>query len=148
MLKYGYLFNINVKILIFQASWYKENIVFRANQKSTLFQRCFNVEFYRWINVDKSTLNQRGYHVDRCRDVISTYINVESTLSICWDSLPLPLVSLILWIFEEENPNREKKDRKNKFCFTTFKNKLSEYDEWRVRWLFYDRCPYHMFLLL
>ena len=40
-----------------------------------------------WINVDKSTLNQCGYHVDRLRDIISTYINVESTLSICWDWL-------------------------------------------------------------
>ena len=29
-------------------------------------------------------LNQRGYYVDQRRDVISTYINVESTLSVCW----------------------------------------------------------------
>ena len=29
-------------------------------------------------------LNQRAYHVDRRRDVISTYINIESTLSVCW----------------------------------------------------------------
>ena len=52
--------------------------------ESTQNQRCFNVEFYGWINVDKSTLNQRGYQVDRRHDVISTYINVESTLSVCW----------------------------------------------------------------
>ena len=52
--------------------------------ESTQNQRCFNVEIYRRINVDKSTLNQRGYYVDRRRDVISTYINVESTLSVCW----------------------------------------------------------------
>ena len=52
--------------------------------ESTQNQRCFNVEFYRWINVDRSTLNQRGYHVDQRRDVISTYINAESTLSVCW----------------------------------------------------------------
>ena len=51
--------------------------------ESTQNQRCFNVEIYRRINVDKSTLNQRGYHVDRRRDVISPYINVESTLSVC-----------------------------------------------------------------
>ena len=56
--------------------------------KSTQNQRCFNVEFYQWINVDKSTLNQRGYHVDQRRDVISTYINVESTLSVCWEGYP------------------------------------------------------------
>ena len=31
-----------------------------------------------------SLLNQRGYDVDRRRDVISTYFNVESTLSVCW----------------------------------------------------------------
>ena len=29
-------------------------------------------------------LNQRGYHVDRRRVVISTYMNVQSTLSVCW----------------------------------------------------------------
>ena len=29
-------------------------------------------------------MNQRGNHADRRRDVISTYINVESTLSVCW----------------------------------------------------------------
>ena len=55
---------------------------------STQNQCCLNVRFYRWINVGKSTLNQRGYHVDRRRDVISTYMNVESTLSLClvWHS--------------------------------------------------------------
>ena len=53
--------------------------------ESTQNQRCFNVAFHRWINVDKSMLNQRGYHVDRHRDAISTYTNVESTLSVCWD---------------------------------------------------------------
>ena len=49
-------------------------------------QRCFNVEFYHWINVDKSMLNQRRYYVERLRDLISTYINVESTSSVCWVS--------------------------------------------------------------
>ena len=33
---------------------------------------------------NKSTFNQRRYHVDRRRDVISTYINVESMLNVCW----------------------------------------------------------------
>ena len=61
---------------------------------STQNQRCFNVEIYRRINVAKSTLNQRGYHVDRRRDVISTYINVESMLSVCWDSLVFRDISL------------------------------------------------------
>ena len=72
MLKYGYVFNVNIKLIIFQASLYKNKIVLRVN--------CFNVEFYRWINVDKSTLKQRGYHVDQRRDIISTYINVECLL--------------------------------------------------------------------
>ena len=80
MLKYGHLFNDDRKILIFQARWYENKIVFRVNPN----QRCFNVEIYQQINVDKSTLNQRGYHVDRRPDVISTYINVKSTLSPCW----------------------------------------------------------------
>ena len=52
--------------------------------ESTQNQRCFNVEFYRLINVDKSTLNKRGYDVDRQHDVISTYINVKSTLNVSW----------------------------------------------------------------
>ena len=52
-------------------------------QESTQNLRCLNIEIDRWINVDKSTLNQRGYHVDQRRDVISTYINVESMLSVC-----------------------------------------------------------------
>ena len=30
-------------------------------------------------------MNQREYQVDRRRDVISTYINVESTLGVCWE---------------------------------------------------------------
>ena len=50
-------------------------------------QRCFNVEIYRRINFDKSTLNQYGYHVDRRGDVISTYVNIESTLSVCWETV-------------------------------------------------------------
>ena len=53
--------------------------------------------FQRWIlstNIDKSTLNQRGYQVDRRHDVISTYINVESTLGVCWE-----LISIVNWIF-------------------------------------------------
>ena len=66
--------------------------------ESTQNQRCFNVEFYRWINVDKSTLNQRGYHVDWRRDVISTYIDVESTLSVCWAPLLLYLSPEFLFI--------------------------------------------------
>ena len=52
--------------------------------ESTQNQRYFNVEFYRWVNVDKSRLNQHPYHIDQLRDVISTYINVESTLIVCW----------------------------------------------------------------
>ena len=52
--------------------------------ESTQNQRYFNVEFYRGINVDKSRLNQHAYHIDQLRDVISTYINVESTLIVCW----------------------------------------------------------------
>ena len=52
--------------------------------ESTQNQCCFNVEFYRRINVDKSTFNQRGYHVDWRRDFISTYINIESMLSVYW----------------------------------------------------------------
>ena len=31
--------NVNIKTLIFQASWYNNKIVFKVNSKSTLFQR-------------------------------------------------------------------------------------------------------------
>ena len=44
-------------------------------------------EFHQWINGEKSTLNQRGYHVRGRRDVISTYFNVESTFSVCWEDV-------------------------------------------------------------
>ena len=67
----------------------RTNFFFRVNQN----QRCFNVELPRLISVDKSTLNQRGYHVDRRRDVISTHINVESTLSFCLGFVIEPLCS-------------------------------------------------------
>ena len=68
--------------------------------ESTQNQRCFNVEFYGWINVDKSTLNQRGYQVDRRHNAISTYINLESTLSVCWGSL----------LIQSGSNNRKKRD--------------------------------------
>ena len=73
--------------------------------ESTQNQRCFNVEFYRWINVDKSTLNQRGYHVDRRHDVISTYINVESTLSVCWVELEIMKSSRIVNFYKIKQYN-------------------------------------------
>ena len=60
--------------------------------ESTQNQRCFNVEIYRQINVDKSRWNQRGYYVDQPRDVISTYINVESTLSVCWEGCGIEIL--------------------------------------------------------
>ena len=55
--------------------------------ESTQNQRCLNVEFDLGINVEKSTLNQRGYHDYRRRNIISIYINVESTLSVLWVNL-------------------------------------------------------------
>ena len=76
--------------------------------ESTQNQRCFNIEIYRRINVDKSTLNQRRYQVDRRRDVISTYINVESTLSVCWEKSENVLLILTV--------NYRKIVQKNKLC--------------------------------
>ena len=78
--------------------WYKDLILKHHDMRTNLFsvstqnQCCFNNKFYRWINVHKSTLTQRGRHVDGCRDVISIYINVESTLCVCWAALLVPLV--------------------------------------------------------
>ena len=76
--------------------------------ESTQNRRCFNVEIYRRINVDKSTLNQRGYQVDRRRNVISTYINVESTLSVCWERSENVLLTLTV--------NYRNIVQKNKLC--------------------------------
>ena len=50
---------------------------FRVNPKSTLFQRWICSMNQRWQIDAESTWISR-------RDVISTYINVESTLSVCW----------------------------------------------------------------
>ena len=82
--------------------------------ESTQNQRSFNVEIYRRINFDKSTLNQRGYYVDQRRDVISTYINVESTLSVCWVSRYLEnarvtkrittIVMIFVWYYLSSRP--------------------------------------------
>ena len=56
---------------------------FRVNPKSTLFQCWIWLMNQRWqIDVESMWI---GYHVDRRRDVISTYINVESTVSVCWE---------------------------------------------------------------
>ena len=44
------------------------------------------------MNIDKLTLNQRRYQVDRRRDVILTYINAESTLSVCWVGTHLQII--------------------------------------------------------
>ena len=55
-LKYGYFFNVNIKILILKASWYKNKIVFLELIQN---QRCFNVKMRRWFNVDKLELFRR-----------------------------------------------------------------------------------------
>ena len=82
--------------------------------ESTQSQRCFKVEFDRWSNADKSTLNQRGYHVDTRRDIISTYINVESTLSVCWDRL-----HTLSWFREERGKGRGNMSKVNFWKFGT-----------------------------
>ena len=51
-LKYGYLFNVILNILIFKALWYKNKIVLESTQN----QRFLIVKFRRWFNVDKLTL--------------------------------------------------------------------------------------------
>ena len=70
--KYGYHFNSDIKILIFQASRY---------ESKTLFQSwIWSINQHWQIDVEST-----WYHVDQCRDLNSTYINFESTLSVCWD---------------------------------------------------------------
>ena len=74
--------------------------------ESTQNKCCFNVEFYRQINFDKSTLNQHGIHVDYHRDVISIYINLESTLSVSWEMF-VKMSILKIWVRYLKNDNEE-----------------------------------------
>ena len=85
-LKYGYLFNVTIRILIFQASLYKNKTVFRVNPKSTLNQ---------WIEMSwivELSMNQR-WQIDvestwisgwvtsrRCFNIYQRWINVECLL--------------------------------------------------------------------
>ena len=54
--------------------------------ESTQNRCCFTVEFNIESTLTMSSI-QRWYHVDQCRDVISGYIIVESSLSVCWEGL-------------------------------------------------------------
>ena len=55
--KYGNLFNVNIKILIFQVSWYKNEFV------------CFSVKFRRWFNVDKHCFDVEKWLPFQCYDI-------------------------------------------------------------------------------
>ena len=90
--------------------------------ESTQNRRCFNVEFYRWISVDRSTLNQPGYHVDRSRDVISTFINVESTLGVCW-VIPVFHFSFLKWHQKLKNDSKRNFLKKKMLLIIAFLKK-------------------------
>ena len=81
-LKYGYLVNVNIKTLIFQASWYKNKIIFRVNPKSTLFQRWILSMKQRWqINVESTWISR--WPTSRCYfDMYQCWINVECLLGL------------------------------------------------------------------
>ena len=88
-LKYGYLFNIDRKILIFQAWWYENKIVFRVNQKSTLFQSWNLSTNQRWQIDLESTWILHWPTSRRYFNIYQRWINIECLLGIY---APAPLI--------------------------------------------------------
>ena len=75
MLKYGHLFNVDIKILIFKAWWYESKTVFRVKPKSTLFQRWILSINQRWqIDVELTWISRWP--------TSQRWINVECLLGI------------------------------------------------------------------
>ena len=84
MWKYGYLFNVTIKILIFQASWYKNKIVFRVNPKSTLFERWILSMNQRW-QIDLESTWISGWPMTRCYfNIYQRGINIGCLLGKNW----------------------------------------------------------------
>ena len=79
-LKYGYYFNVTIKILIFQASLYKNKIAFRVNPKSALFQRWILSMNQRWQIHIESTWVSGWPTSQRYFSIYQRWINVESLL--------------------------------------------------------------------
>ena len=74
-------------------------------------------------------LNQRVYNVDRCRDFILTYINVESTLSVCWAVYVVNLRKLKI-TFSSNSQDRTRKSEGSGllqlcFCLSVYLNNFS-----------------------
>ena len=100
-LKYCYLFNVTRKILIFQASLYKNKIVFIVNPKSTSFQRWILSMNQRWQIVIESTWIS-GWPTSRCYlNIYQYWINVEYLLGICFMNLSFPY---FIWNFSKNFP--------------------------------------------
>ena len=76
-------FNVNIKILIFQASRHNNKIVFRVNPKSTLFQRWILSMNQRWqIDVESTWIS--GWPTSRRYfNIYQHWINVECLLGKC-----------------------------------------------------------------
>ena len=89
-------YNIGTKLFFTKHHDIRTHLILETTQN----QHCFSAKFYRWVNIEKSTLNQRGYHVDQRHNGISTYVNAESTLSVCWEEEWLKKVMMIFtaWI--------------------------------------------------
>ena len=79
-LKYGYLFNVTIKILIFQASLYRNKIVFRVNPKLTLFQRWILSMNQRWQTDVESTWILGWPTSLHYFNIYQSWINVECLL--------------------------------------------------------------------
>ena len=78
--KYGYLLNVDIKTLVFQASWYKNKIAFRVNPKSTLFQRWVLWMKQCWQIDVESTWISRWPTSRRYIDIYQRWINIECLL--------------------------------------------------------------------
>ena len=80
IVEYGYLVNVNINALIFQASWHKNKIVFRVNTKSRLFHRWILSMNQRWQIDAESTWISRWSMSQRYFDIHQRWINVECLL--------------------------------------------------------------------
>ena len=81
-LKYSYLFNVTIKILIFQASLYKNKFVSRVNSKLTLFQSWI-LSMYERCPIDVESRWISGWATSgRYFTIYQRWINVECLLGI------------------------------------------------------------------
>ena len=133
----GYLFDINIEIVIFQVSWYKNKIALRVNAKSTLFQRWLLSLNQRWqINVE-STWILRWPTSRRYFNIFQRWINIECLLgtvskgqksisyfgSVIWNSISAELMEINSFqVFKSEINAWQPTNRPYRLCKNYIEN--------------------------